>query len=274
MNRRKFILKGGVLVPMAFAMPAMAQAQLLKKKTSIGSIPIQSSAFSPASISGLQFWYKSDAGAFNDAGSTLATNGQTVQQWNDQSGNSRNLTQATSGKRAIYNTNQLNNLPGILFDGTDDFFSVSGTNIMSVTSGSTSTWFVVAKPLIDSQLLALCAQSTTTWGIVGVNLDVYDGSNESFRLWDLLTTVAHRGIATRAGTGGTDVNVYVTGSSVGQVQGAIGNASTGNFFVGIRSDGTSWAMNGYIYEIGGYNSVLSAGNLTLLNTYLNTRWGV
>ncbi|HMW26649.1 MAG TPA: hypothetical protein PKC51_08420, partial [Ferruginibacter sp.] len=32
-------------------------------------------------------WLKADAGAYSDAGITPAVNGQTVQQWNDQSGN-------------------------------------------------------------------------------------------------------------------------------------------------------------------------------------------
>ena len=42
--------------------------------------------------SNLLFWLKADAQAYNDAGYTLATDGQEVQEWHDLSGNSYNAT--------------------------------------------------------------------------------------------------------------------------------------------------------------------------------------
>ena len=39
-----------------------------------------------------QLWLKADAGIFSDAGITLATHGQSIQEWHDQSGNGRNAT--------------------------------------------------------------------------------------------------------------------------------------------------------------------------------------
>lgn len=51
----------------------------------------------------LMAWYKADAQAYVDNGVTLATNGQTVQLWKDQSVNGRDLSQATSNLRPTYN---------------------------------------------------------------------------------------------------------------------------------------------------------------------------
>jgi hypothetical protein len=48
--------------------------------------------FNPLSISGCTLWLKGDAGVYHDSGVTLATNGQSVQQWNDQSGSGHHAT--------------------------------------------------------------------------------------------------------------------------------------------------------------------------------------
>ena len=59
--------------------------------------------------SGHFFWFRADSGAYINAGTTLATtNGQTIQQWNDNSSNGKNVSQATPGSRPIYRTSNLN----------------------------------------------------------------------------------------------------------------------------------------------------------------------
>lgn len=65
-----------------------------------------STVWTPASLPGLLVWAENDpATIFSDAGSTLAVAGSdTVQQWNDKSGNSNHLKQATSGNRPAYAT--------------------------------------------------------------------------------------------------------------------------------------------------------------------------
>ena len=44
-------------------------------------------------------WLRADAGVFSDAGVTPAVTSNNVQQWNDQSGNTKNASQATVGNR-------------------------------------------------------------------------------------------------------------------------------------------------------------------------------
>lgn len=58
--------------------------------------------------------YKADANVYKDAGTTLCSDGDTVQQWNDQVG-TLHLTMSSATHRPMYNTNQLNSLPGIKF---------------------------------------------------------------------------------------------------------------------------------------------------------------
>ncbi len=59
--------------------------------------------------------------AAGQVSTTSMVDGDAVSQWDDLSGNGRNLVQATASNRPIYKTGIQNNLPSILFDGVDDF---------------------------------------------------------------------------------------------------------------------------------------------------------
>lgn len=71
-------------------------------------------AFSPASVTGLQAWYKADAGT------STTTDGVAISQWSDQSGNARHLVQATGASQPLYKAAIQNGLPVVRFDGTND----------------------------------------------------------------------------------------------------------------------------------------------------------
>lgn len=60
-------------------------------------------------------YYRADTQAYSDAGATLATNGQTIRQWNDLSGNGRHLSQATALNRPAITLGATNYLA---WDGT------------------------------------------------------------------------------------------------------------------------------------------------------------
>lgn len=75
-----------------------------------------SKPWTPLSLgSALVGWYDAGVGVYKDAGTTLAVNNDTVQQWKDQSGNSRHLNQATAGKRPTYKTAGLNGKKSVTF---------------------------------------------------------------------------------------------------------------------------------------------------------------
>jgi hypothetical protein len=69
----------------------------------------------PTDIANLKLWLKADAGVFSDAGVTPAVNNDSVQQWNDQSGNGNNATQASGPSRPTYKTGIVNGKPVIRF---------------------------------------------------------------------------------------------------------------------------------------------------------------
>jgi len=67
----------------------------------------------PDDIAGLQLWLKADDGVYSDSGTTPATNGAAVEQWNDFSGSSRNAARIGSTGNLTYERNALGGMPVI-----------------------------------------------------------------------------------------------------------------------------------------------------------------
>jgi hypothetical protein len=66
--------------------------------------------------SGNVLWLKADAAVYNDAAATtLATNGQTVAQWSDQSGNTKHAICTPVANRPTFVTNVINGKPVLRF---------------------------------------------------------------------------------------------------------------------------------------------------------------
>jgi hypothetical protein len=81
------------------------------------STPAGGSTWTPASLSTLWAWYKSDAGVFQDTGETTpATNNTNVARWRDQSASGLHLDQSTLANRPLFQTNRVNSLPSLTFD--------------------------------------------------------------------------------------------------------------------------------------------------------------
>ena len=78
----------------------------------------------------LRLWLSADSGVFSDAGTTVATDGQTVQQWNDQlaGGNvdAQNAIQNTAGERPTYVADGINGQPVIRFTAPQRLFGEGG----------------------------------------------------------------------------------------------------------------------------------------------------
>ncbi len=96
-------------------------------------------------------WLKADAGTYTNAGTTLATDGQPIQQWNDQSANTYHCTQADLSKRPIWQANAFYGKPALWFDGVNgNYWLENATQTPVATAGMPRTYFVVAKAACDA----------------------------------------------------------------------------------------------------------------------------
>ena len=91
------------------------------------------SVFKASDFGTCRAWFKADSLSLND--------GDAVGTWADQSGNARDLTQATGANKPLYKKGVANGKPAVLFDGTNDTMATAAFGARS----HPVTVFVVAK---------------------------------------------------------------------------------------------------------------------------------
>jgi hypothetical protein len=195
--------------------------------------------------------------------STVTTVSGNVSQWNDKSGNSRNVSQATLEQRPTYTAGLLNGLPGI------DWGSTNNTKGLSIASG-----------LVAAQIFAVAD---------------YDGTDPFQQFSALFTadpSVLYRPVFTSSSGSNwlSNVQNHLNGSSTSSatalptisspfiVRNAAGNtSSTTRTVVYIGADtlfepSRSW--RGKIYEVIVIPSFLSLLETQKVEGYLAHKWGL
>lgn len=218
-------------------------------------------------------WWEADLGAYNDAGVTLATNGQTVRQWNDQSGNfGDNLAQATAGARPTYVTNVVNGHPALVFNP-------HATCCLQTTTGPT-----VADPLTVLMVLNQVTWHNSEWIFMmgwqgGSGANVYQNSSSP-------NLRSERGVAeTVVNNGGLALNTWglmtltysattskfkLAATEVTRPAGALGTPTSSlslGYVAGLAADMKIAAMLLYNVEY-------ATQTVTDAQTYLNTKYGL
>lgn len=226
-----------------------------------GSLGGGSVAFTPASIAGLQAWFKADALAL--------ANNDPVASWTDSSGLAHHAVQASGTLQPLYQTNQVNSLPAVLFDGTDDFLQ---TGVFTLSHPCTV--FVVVKQITwagsdrihegrsaGNTLLLRQNSATPSIQMVGT-LSGTTVVGPAIGAWGLVSELWNAAASAIAINGGADaafdlgVAKTPNGLSLGSSHAGIsnGNVSIAEFLV--------------------YDTALSAPNIALVKAYLNTKYAL
>lgn len=234
----------------------------------------------PASIPGLQLWLDATRGLFDatSGGSPVTTDGASVARWEDQSGNSRNASQATSEKRPILKTSVQVGKNGIRFDGIDDCMATSS--------------FAHSVPLT---LFIACKRLSNTGSQTDFNRIVEHGANTGLAI---ITRSATNRIAYQYSTSepadsgvdpGTDAKIYemfVDSSATRNITFRVNNANqtttqragtpvtpaTFNLVQFITNG--SFNANVEIYELCYYDNLITNSDRDNVRNYLNRKWGV
>lgn len=217
--------------------------------------------FDPSAVSGLQFWARSDQGITKD-GSDL------VSQWNDISGNARHLTEATN--KPLWVDTLINGYPAIRFDGSND--------VLTSTSFSLSqpmTVFIVCKIVTHTNLDGIW------FGNAGSAPGIFMRSSPSVVIHDTSTgsEISRNSTAAyelfKAIFNGTSSTLAVNNGSDAATGSSYTSSLTAGFAVG------SWGAaagsrfgNIEVAEIAIYNSAITGANLTALNAYFGSRYGI
>ena len=232
-----------------------------------------SAPWTPANITTALWLDATDnATVFSDAGTTQAVAGSsTVQQWNDKSGNARNLSQSTAGLRPSYTSAGLN-----------------GKNILTFTS-KTMRSALDALSFSTLAVFAVASNSANFSVLFGIPHEATSHSNPFFRLlvWrtiDNEVNIRVNGVAATGGTFGTTSNIYSLDSSTaeGRVGGTVqvtGTPATLTYpnsvpFIlgGHASEGE--LMNGIYAEVVVVSSAPSTDTRERIEGYLAHKWGL
>jgi hypothetical protein len=219
-----------------------------------------SRGWTPKSIAGLRLWFDlaTQSGYAADA---------PVGQLDDKSGLGNHFTQGTESLQPLYKTAQQNGLPGLLFDGTDDYLDHT-----TLTLPQPRTFIAVGKYT----------------GGVGESRFIIDGASS-------FTSSVMQHIATKVFriTAGTALDytasddtlpfvwtVIFNGTSSfsrwnsNEVSGNAGSTNPTGFRLGRAGGAVAGYWKGYIFEVLGYNWALSSGEYLRLEAYLKPKWGI
>ena len=94
-------------------------------------------------------WYSAKSGVYNNAGTVLAANNDSVQQWNDKSGNNYHVSEATN--KPVYTAAGFNGgYPGVVFTTGSPGDVLSNTNFDASVMNTALSMFVVGQVSTNS----------------------------------------------------------------------------------------------------------------------------
>lgn len=206
--------------------------------------------FTPLSL-GPELWL--------DPSVMVANNNDVISTWNDLSGNGRNAT-ATTTQRPTYNTNLINGLPGLTFNGTSNYMTIA-----SIPTMTAATYFQVVVVLANRT----CAFST-------INNGTWTNYSTS-GYWGMLKTTRLEGKPNALATSGTQLYCVTSDSSnyITYVNRVLRNTEAADY-----NTGNLWRIGvgagyftGYMGELIIYPYVLTTAQRQAVDSYLKTKWG-
>lgn len=226
----------------------------------------RATGFDPKSITGLYAWY--DAA---DA-SSITLNGSNISQWNDKSGNGRNVVQGTAINQPAYVTNGINGKPAVAPDGVNDSLSLS-----AAVTGFTPKYIVgVFKPITDNGGPYVKVGGDSDGIGIGQGTGTQDTNGYSIIALHEGVSWRNSGIAMTQNAGVIISYEYESALFRSYPYGSADLADVG--FVNatnIRIGGYSFRFtDGYVGEVLIYTRVLSSTERPRVERYLGSKWGI
>lgn len=215
--------------------------------------------------------------------STITLDGSNnVSGWADKSGYGRHAVMATVNKRPAYTVGAINSLNVVTFDGVDDV--MSGATLLAADTDF--TMFAVVKKLGASSVSGTSYFHLGTDKSFGLSLGSTGANNNK-------GAYLNGGVAWRVEGGADIANGTVVRQQLSKVAGAGGTASYvrkggftltnaetpgatpyGVYNIGSQTTGGTSYQNLQLCEAIFFERLLSAGEITLIQNYLDTKWGV
>ena len=222
-------------------------------------IQSEGSTFSPSDVSGMIVWFKADA-------ITGKVDNDTITQWDDSSGNAyhANTTNGTGGSAPNYKTNIINGLPVVRF--TSDKLETP-----SITELSTNmTAFIVFKGSTGGYAVSFdkdSSQNAIIYGFIANKLEIFNSPRLEIGDFNVF---AYGTILRKASSAETTVRRNGTQTNTSAT---VITTTADAITIGARAAAAE-PCGCDIAEFILYDSYLSAGNITSVESYLATKYGL
>lgn len=241
--------------------------------------PIEADAADISSVSGIQLWLSADSGAYHDLGTTAATNGQTVEQWNDQSGNGNNAVQTTSGNRPKFKTNQINGYPAIAFTAANSNYLDCGKFIACApTFAIFAVYKINSSSAINTILSAADAANNNLvpyFSDGGGGNDGFTDAPASYRETSPPGAPSGTWVTAQLFYDGTNITTVLNGAVVSQLAfSGTPETLTNHTIIGRRGDFSNWYLDGELAEIIMVNPCPSPTDRATIESALNAKFSI
>lgn len=234
----------------------------------------QFASFNPNDFGDCQLWLKADAGVTKN-GSDL------VELWEDQSGSGNHVEQTTEANRPTWIDDLANGLPGIDFDGVDNF--LERANALELEQ---PTVLIVFESNLDASIhYMLGAGDVTAEGwymycqsdgdchfVIGDGTTNEDANNQTVITADTVEIAIGRYDLVNVLSRHVDQSEVVTEQTHAETD-AIDYTGITNFRIGSLNahSGTRY-LDGRVYEVLVFDEALSDANIKRIQNYLQWRW--
>ncbi|MDI1354768.1 MAG: T9SS type A sorting domain-containing protein [bacterium] len=231
-------------------------------------------------------WLDANSGVYNNAGTTLASNGNDVQQWNDRSGNAKNASQSVTGVRPNYVTNVLNGFPVLRFTAaTNDIILAAGVSTANVASvwavasyaslPSSNPGILIGAPPGTGTNVAAGDKCIGMWASSGAGTQVWgrgiQSDNTTQNISQVTTLTGSTFYIINNIYRSSGINQFVNNTAAGNNAGHNGTLrSWADVSVG-RQGNESW--NGDIAEVIFYNTEVNSAQRIIVDNYLAAKYG-
>jgi hypothetical protein len=245
----------------------------------VSEFRLQATGFTPASISGLQLWLDADDSSTLYTDSTLATlavsDGDVIGGWKDKSGNNRHALQSDGLKKPALKLAVKNGKNGIYFLQAAQQFLQFSARIIDLTD----LFFVVRKDAVTDKSFICRDNIATDKDGINFNDSSASGSmqiqkgnlgNGSAVTGPTVSTNQYYVISAKAD--GTNRSLRASDSLVATA------ANPDKIIVGELANyhfaPPQYCLKGHMLEVIFYTSNLSAGDISMVRSYLNAKWAV
>jgi len=239
--------------------------------------PAGGGSWTPADLPGIENWFKADT--------EIILSGSNVSAWGD-SLTSKSVTQPGSSNQPTFTSSNsnFNNLPTVDFSNLNSTPVYLGNNADFNYSGSLPLYcFVIARKTSSQGFASAGGGSEETVGGGGWSINIQDDGVQPYTgalaggyLNKITGTTLNTTILAGLGVTSTDAYTYFN-NSVSNVPGSYSGVGNPKFFIGAYdiNNNPGYNLTGSIAEmIITRGSVLSAGDLSSLWSYAQTKYGI